>query len=110
LLRPLQVVLGAELAATRKVTDRGWLPPSRQVGITGRMIAPSLYLAIGIGGSPNHLAGVRRAGTILAVNSNADAAVFESADVGIVRDWRELVPALVRELRTGTTRQPEAVR
>jgi electron transfer flavoprotein alpha subunit len=103
LLRPLQSILEAELAATRKVTDRGWLPPSRQIGITGRMIAPSLYIAVGIGGSPNHLAGVRRAGTIVAINSNPEAAVFESADIGIVGDWRQVVPALVDELRADTT-------
>ena len=110
LLRPLQVILAAELAATRKVTDRGWLPPSRQIGITGRMIAPSLYIAVGIGGSPNHLAGVRRAGTIVAVNTNPEAAVFESADIGIVGDWREVVPALVRELRADTTTSAAALR
>ncbi len=103
MLQPLQAILGAELAATRKVTDRGWLPLSRQIGITGRMIAPSLYLALGISGSANHLAGVRRAGTIVAVNTSPDAVVFDSADVGIVGDWREVVPALVAGLRTDTT-------
>jgi electron transfer flavoprotein alpha subunit len=109
-LRPLQAALAAELAATRKVTDRGWLPPSRQIGITGRMIAPSLYIAVGIGGSPNHLAGVRRAGTIVAINNNPLAPVFESADIGIVGDWREVVPALVGELRAGPTRRLKVFR
>ncbi len=69
-LEPLLESLGAELAATRKVTDRGWLPRSRQVGITGRTIAPRLYLAIGASGKFNHMVGVRAAGTVLAVNAD----------------------------------------
>ena len=67
------------------------------------MIAPALYLALGIGGSPNHLAGVRRAGTIVAVNSDPDAAIFDSADVGIVGDCAEVVSALEAEIRADTT-------
>ena len=98
LLQPLLGVLAAELAATRKVTDRGWLPLSRQLGITGRMIAPVLYIAIGIGGSPNHTAGIRRAATVLAINSDPAAAIFDDADIGIVADWREVVPLLAAEL------------
>jgi electron transfer flavoprotein alpha subunit len=98
LLEPLLESLGAELAATRKVTDRGWLPRSRQVGITGRTIAPRLYVAIGASGKFNHMVGVRAAGTVLAVNSDPGALVFEAADVGIVGDWLEVVPRLVAEL------------
>jgi electron transfer flavoprotein alpha subunit len=97
-LQPLLRVLGAELAATRKVTDRGWLPLSRQIGITGRMIAPMLYVAIGIGGSLNHTAGVRRAGAVLAINANPEALIFDSCDVGIVADWHEVLPLLTVEL------------
>ncbi len=98
LLEPLLESLGAELAATRKVTDRGWLPRSRQVGITGRTIAPRLYVAIGASGKFNHMVGVRAAGTVLAVNSDPGALVFEAADIGIVGDWLEVVPRLVAEL------------
>jgi electron transfer flavoprotein alpha subunit len=97
-LQPLLDTLGAELAATRKVTDKGWLPRARQVGITGRTIAPRLYVAIGVSGKFNHMVGVRAAGTVLAINSDADALVFGAADVGIVGDWHEVVPLLVREL------------
>ena len=104
-LRPLLDALGAELGATRKVTDAGWLPRSRQIGITGRSIAPRVFVSIGARGSFNHLVGVRSAGTVLAVNSDPDAPVFAAADVGIVGDWRQAVPlltaALVDALRTG---------
>jgi electron transfer flavoprotein alpha subunit len=93
-LGPLLEVLGAELGATRKVTDKSWLPRSRQIGITGRSISPRLYVAIGVAGKFNHVVGVRGAGFILAVNNDPDALVFESADAGIVGDWREVVPLL----------------
>ena len=98
-LSPLAAVLGAELAATRKVTDRGWAPRSRQVGITGRSIAPRLYVALGLSGKFNHMVGVRAAGTILAVNADRGAPVFEHCDVGIVGDWHEVVPLLRGALR-----------
>jgi electron transfer flavoprotein alpha subunit len=106
-LDPLRRVLGAELAATRKVTDVGWLPHARQLGITGRSIAPKLYIAIGMSGKFNHMVGVRRAECILAINSDPDALIFGSADVGIVGDWSEVVPLLAATLEAGRT--PEAV-
>jgi electron transfer flavoprotein alpha subunit len=99
LLEPLRALLGAELAATRKVTDKGWMPHARQLGITGHAIAPRVYLALGTSGKYNHTVGVRSAGTIVAVNPDADAPVFDVADVGIVADWREVVPELERQLR-----------
>jgi electron transfer flavoprotein alpha subunit len=101
-LGPLLELLGAELGATRKVTDKGWLPRARQIGITGRAIAPRLYVALGIGGKFNHMVGVHSAGTILAVNRERDALVFGAADVGIVADWRAVVPLLVAELQRAT--------
>ena len=100
-LDPLRRVLGAELAATRKVTDVGWLPHARQVGITGRSIAPQLYVAIGMSGKFNHMVGVRRSAFILAINSDPDAAIFASADAGIVGDWAEVVPILAATLEAG---------
>jgi electron transfer flavoprotein alpha subunit len=99
-LDSLRRVLGAELAATRKVTDVGWLPHARQLGITGRSIAPQLYVAIGMSGKFNHLVGVRRAKRILAINSDPDALIFAGADVGIVGDWREVVPVLAATLES----------
>lgn len=97
-LDPLLAVLGAELAATRKVTDKGWLPRARQIGITGHSIAPRLYVALGLSGKFNHTMGVRSSGTILAVNPDPEALVFDGADVGIVGDWREVVPLLVERI------------
>lgn len=98
-LDELLELLHAELAATRKVTDDGHLPHARQVGITGHSLSPRLYVAIGTSGKYNHMVGVRSAGTILAINPDPDALVFEVSDVGIVGDWREVVPVLVRQLR-----------
>jgi electron transfer flavoprotein alpha subunit len=97
-LELLRVALGAELAATRKVTDQEWLPRARQVGITGHSISPRLYIAVGIQGKFNHLIGVHGAGMILAINSDREAPIFAAADVGIVADWRDVVPLLVKDL------------
>ena len=97
-LEPLRARLGAAFAATRKVTDAGWMPRARQVGITGRSIAPRLYVSIGAGGKFNHSVGYRNAGTVLAINRDREAAVFATADAGIVGDWTEVVPLLVETL------------
>jgi electron transfer flavoprotein alpha subunit len=105
LLSPLAALLDAELAATRKVTDRGWAPRSRQVGITGRSIAPRLYVALGLSGKFNHVVGVRGAGTILAINHDPDALVFGHCDIGIVGDWHEVLPVLVAALRRERDRE-----
>ncbi|HEX9504959.1 MAG TPA: FAD-binding protein [Acidimicrobiia bacterium] len=94
-LGPLLQCLGAELGATRKVTDQGWLPRARQIGITGRSIAPRLYIAIGASGKFNHMVGVRAVGTVLAINSDPAAPVFAASDIGIIADWHDAVPALV---------------
>jgi electron transfer flavoprotein alpha subunit len=97
-LEPLRVALGAELGATRKVTDEGWLPRSRQIGITGRSISPRLLVSIGASGKFNHTVGMRAAGTVLAINTDPNAPIFDHADFGIVGDWREVVPRLVAAL------------
>lgn len=94
LLAPLLTMLDAELAATRKVTDRGQLPRARQIGITGRSIAPRLYLALATSGKFNHTVGFHRAHTVVAVNNDAAALIFDSADIGLVADWRDVVTAL----------------
>jgi electron transfer flavoprotein alpha subunit len=107
-LSPLAAVLSAELAATRKVTDKGWAPRARQVGITGRSIAPRLYVALGLSGKFNHMVGVRAAGTILAVNADPSAPVFEHCDVGIVGDWHQVVPLLQEALRGAAPRRDSA--
>ena len=109
-LSPLAALLGAELAATRKVTDRGWAPRARQVGLTGRSIAPRLYIGLGLSGKFNHTVGLRAAGTILAVNSDPGAPVFAHCDVGIVGDWHDVVPLLHEALRSGAAGPGAAVR
>ncbi|MGW0737378.1 FAD-binding protein [Streptomyces sp. NPDC002851] len=97
-LNDLQAVLRAEIAATRAVTDASWLPHARQLGVTARGIAPRLYVATGVSGSPLHMAGVGRAGSVLAINVDSEAAVFAHSDIGIVGDWREVVPLLTEEI------------
>jgi electron transfer flavoprotein alpha subunit len=107
-LSALAALLGAELAATRKVTDNGWAPRSRQVGITGRSISPRLYVALGLSGKFNHMVGVRAAETVVAINRDPDAPVFAQCDVGIVGDWHVVVPALASALRDRARWEPAA--
>ncbi len=100
----LAEALDAAVAATRNVTDLGWLPKQQQVGITGKAIAPKLYVAVGISGNLNHMVGVLRAGTVVAINTRARAFIFRSCDYGIVGDWAEVVPALTTALREARAR------
>ncbi|WP_431911819.1 FAD-binding protein [Micromonospora carbonacea] len=95
LLHAFAAAVGGELAATRAVTDNGWLPHARQVGITGRSIAPDVYLALGVAGKHTHLDGVSRAGRIVAVNTDPAAPIFGAVDLGLVADWRPLAEAVV---------------
>lgn len=100
-IEPLLRALNGELAATRKVTDRGWLPRGRQVGLTGHSLTPDLYLALGIGGKFNHMVGARGARKIVAVNTDLAAPVFDWADAGLVADWHEVVPLLADAFTNG---------
>jgi electron transfer flavoprotein alpha subunit len=109
-LAPLLKTLGAELAATRKVTDRGWQPRARQIGVTGRSVAPRLYVAVGTQGNFNHLVGARRAETILAINNDPTAPIFAGADIGIVADWRQVVARLTDALSRVLDAPPHAER
>jgi electron transfer flavoprotein alpha subunit len=93
-LEELRTLLGAEYAATRKVTDQGWMPRARQVGITGHAIAPHLFISLGSSGKFNHTSGIRRAGTVLGVNPDPEAPLWDHCDVGITATWEDAVPLL----------------
>jgi electron transfer flavoprotein alpha subunit len=92
-------LLGAPVGASRKVTDRGWLPRARQIGLTGRTVAPRYYFAIGIRGVSHHAVGIRRAGTVVAINDSESAPIWKLCDLGIRGDWAAVVPALTRALQ-----------
>ncbi|MGH3010400.1 MAG: FAD-binding protein [Gaiellaceae bacterium] len=94
-IEALAARLGAVVGASRDVTDAGWLPKNRQIGLTGRAIAPRLLVEVGVRGAFEHMAGSVKAGVIVALNANERAPIFEHADVGLVGDWRETLPPLV---------------
>lgn len=99
LAQQLADALGADLAASRPICDSEWLPIDRQIGSSGQTVAPKLYVALGISGAIQHIVGMKNSGTIVAINKDGEAPIFDIADYGIVGDLFEAVPVLIEEIK-----------
>jgi electron transfer flavoprotein alpha subunit len=97
--KQLADVLGGEIAASRPICDSGWLPMDRQIGSSGQTVAPKLYLALGISGAIQHIVGMKGARSIVAINKDHEAPIFEIADVAVVGNLFDIVPALIEEVK-----------
>ena len=98
LVESLASAMGAEIASSRPVVDMGWLPPYRQIGSSGQAVSPKLYLSVGISGAIQHVVGMKGSKTIMAINKDEDAPIFEIADYAVIGDVLEIIPKLIEEL------------
>ena len=103
LAKQLAEALGGELAASRPICDSGWLPMDRQIGSSGQTVAPKLYLALGISGAIQHIVGMKGARTIIAINKDSEAPIFEIADYAVVGNLFDIVPPLIDEVKKAKT-------
>ena len=101
MVRELATLLGAAVGATREIVDRGWLPYSCQIGLSGRTVTPDLYIGLGVSGAIQHLAGMQTAKRIVAVNTDSEAQIFSLADLAIVGSMHDVVPKLIEKIRNG---------
>jgi electron transfer flavoprotein alpha subunit len=99
LAKLLADALGGEIAASRPICDSGWLPMDRQIGSSGQTVAPKLYLAVGISGAIQHIVGMKGARSIVAINKDAEAPIFEIADFGVVGNLFDILPVLTEEVK-----------
>ena len=99
LAQQLAAALGGEIAASRPICDSGWLPMDRQVGSSGQTVAPKLYLALGISGAIQHVVGMKGSRSIIAINKDAEAPIFEIADIAVVGNLFDIVPPLIEEVK-----------
>jgi len=98
-VRELAAAINAAVGASRAVVDSGWIPYRHQVGLTGRAVRPKLYIAVGISGQIQHLAGMSSSGTIVAINTDAACPMMELASIGVVGDWAQILPAMIAEIK-----------
>ena len=100
LLEELATLLGGSVGASRNAVDLGWAPYSAQVGLSGKAVTPQIYIACGISGAVQHIAGMSGSGSVIAINSDPEAPIFRTADLGIIGDVQEVSPQLIDMIKT----------